>query len=104
MKEGVIDCALVMILLTPPEYRRSKLGKIILCPHPCSSTSPSGARFGHSLEPGGPQTVGVEALHASTGSGQVWAGMGHLLISCGSCHDELRSTTFYEPPRDIRYR
>jgi len=24
--------------------------------------------------------------------------MGHLLISCGSCHDELRRTTFYEPP------
>ena len=24
--------------------------------------------------------------------------MGHLLISCGRCHDEVRSTTFYEPP------
>ena len=30
--------------------------------------------------------------------------MGHVLISCGSCHDELRSTTFYEPPHDIRHR
>ena len=30
--------------------------------------------------------------------------MGHLLISCGSCHDELRHTTFYEPPHDIRHR
>jgi hypothetical protein len=30
--------------------------------------------------------------------------MGHLLISCGSCHDELWSTTFYEPPHDIRHR
>jgi hypothetical protein len=29
--------------------------------------------------------------------------MGHLLISCGSCHDELISTTFYEPPHDIRH-
>ncbi len=26
--------------------------------------------------------------------------MGHLLISCGSCQDELPSTTFYEPPHD----
>ena len=30
--------------------------------------------------------------------------MGHLLISCGRCHDQLRSTTFYEPPHDIRHR
>ena len=30
--------------------------------------------------------------------------MGHLLISCGSCHDELWSTTFYEPPHDITHR
>jgi hypothetical protein len=30
--------------------------------------------------------------------------MGHLVISCGSRHDELRSTTFYEPPHDIRHR
>jgi hypothetical protein len=29
--------------------------------------------------------------------------MSHVLISCGSCHDELRRTTFYEPPHDIRY-
>ena len=29
--------------------------------------------------------------------------MGHLLISCGSCHDELRGTTFYEPPYDITH-
>ena len=30
--------------------------------------------------------------------------MGYLLISCGSCHDELRRTTFYEPPHDIKHR
>jgi hypothetical protein len=30
--------------------------------------------------------------------------MGHLLISCGSFHDELRSTKFYVPPHDIRHR
>ena len=31
-------------------------------------------------------------------------GTGHLLISCGSCHDELRTKTFYEPPHDIKCR
>jgi len=30
--------------------------------------------------------------------------MGHLPIFCASCHDKLRSTTFYEPPHDIRHR
>lgn len=29
--------------------------------------------------------------------------MGHLLISYGSCRDELRTTTFYEPPHDITH-
>ena len=27
--------------------------------------------------------------------------MGHHLISCGSYHDQLHRTTFYEPPHDI---
>jgi hypothetical protein len=31
-------------------------------------------------------------------------GIGHLLICCGSWDDELRRTTFYEPPHDIRHR
>jgi hypothetical protein len=30
--------------------------------------------------------------------------MGHLLISCGRCHDQLRNTTFYESPHDIVHR
>jgi hypothetical protein len=30
--------------------------------------------------------------------------MGHLVITCGRCHHELRSTTFYEPLHDIRHR
>jgi hypothetical protein len=34
---------------------------------------------------------------------QYMPGMSHLLISCGSCHDELRTTTFYEPPHDITH-
>lgn len=30
--------------------------------------------------------------------------MGHLQISCRSCHEELESTTLYESPHDIRHR
>jgi hypothetical protein len=30
--------------------------------------------------------------------------MGHPLISCGSCHNQVRSTTFYEPLHDIMRR
>ena len=29
-------------------------------------------------------------------------GMGHLRMTCGRCHDQLRKTTFYEPPHDVR--
>jgi hypothetical protein len=30
--------------------------------------------------------------------------MGDLLISSGSCHDELQTTTFYAPPHEITHR
>jgi hypothetical protein len=43
-------------------------------------------------------------LHADAGSCRGRLGMGHLLISCSSCHDKLRRTTFYESPHDIRHR
>jgi hypothetical protein len=28
-------------------------------------------------------------------------GMGHLWVSCNTCHDPLWQTTFYQPPHDI---
>jgi hypothetical protein len=31
-------------------------------------------------------------------------GMGHLWVSCQSCHDQFWDTTFYEPPHDIGHR
>lgn len=66
---------------------------------------PEQCPFGHSLALGRPQTVGWKPCicapaREATAEGR---GMGHLLISCGSCHDELRTTTFYEPPHDIRH-
>jgi hypothetical protein len=27
-------------------------------------------------------------------------GMGHAMITCTACHDQLRQTTFYEPAHD----
>jgi hypothetical protein len=27
--------------------------------------------------------------------------MGHVWVTCRACHDQLRQTTFYEPPHDI---
>jgi hypothetical protein len=43
-------------------------------------------------------------LHASREAAAEGRGMGHLLISCGSCHNQVRSTTFYEPLHDIMRR
>lgn len=42
-----------------------------------------------------------EAAAEGQGQGQ---GLGHLLISCGSCHDELLRTKFYEPSCVVRHR
>ena len=67
---------------------------------------PEQCPFGHSLARGRPQTVGWKPCICAPAreAAEDGRGMGHLLISCGSCHDELRSTTFYEPPHDIRHR
>jgi hypothetical protein len=27
-------------------------------------------------------------------------GMGHVMVTCNACHDQLRQTTFYEPAHD----
>jgi hypothetical protein len=27
-------------------------------------------------------------------------GMGHAMVTCTACHDQLRQTTFYEPAHD----
>jgi hypothetical protein len=42
-------------------------------------------------------------LHAAREAAAEGRGMGHQPISYGSCHDDLRRTTFYKPPHDIRH-
>src|SRR5579871_1838353 len=67
---------------------------------------PSKCPYGHSVKRGMPQRVGWKpcqcaiALEAAADG----CGMGHLLIICGSCHEERQETTFYEPPHDIKHR
>jgi hypothetical protein len=29
--------------------------------------------------------------------------MGHVWVSCETCHQQLWDTAFYEPPHDIRH-
>ena len=66
---------------------------------------PEQCPFGHSLAPGRPQTVGKPCICTPAWEAAAEGrGMGHLLISCGCCHDELRSTTCYEPPHDVTHR
>ena len=31
------------------------------------------------------------------------AGMGHAMVTCTACHDQLRQTTFYEPAQDSEH-
>jgi hypothetical protein len=30
--------------------------------------------------------------------------MGHAMVTCTACHDQLRQTTFYEPAHDSGHR
>ena len=46
----------------------------------------------------------LEALHlraAAREGAERGRGMGHVWVTCRACHDQLRQTTFYEPPHDI---
>ena len=67
---------------------------------------PAQCPFGHSLALGRPQTVGWKPCICTPAreAAAEGRGMGHLMISRGTCHDELRTTTFYEPPHDITHR
>jgi hypothetical protein len=60
----------------------------------------------HGRCPGRPLTVEWEPCSCAPAREATADGrdMGHLVISCGNCHDELRSTTCYEPLHDIRHR
>jgi hypothetical protein len=65
---------------------------------------PERCPFGHSLWPGmaqaGWQPCICMAVQEGTERGR---SMGHLWMSCNTCHDQLWQTTFYQPPHDIHH-
>jgi hypothetical protein len=44
----------------------------------------------------------LEAVHLRVGreAAARGRGMGHAMVTCTACHDQLRQTTFYEPAHD----
>jgi hypothetical protein len=60
--------------------------------------------FGHQLWPGLAQVGWKPCICTAAREGaERGRGMGHLWVSCKTCHEELWSTTFYEPPHDIKH-
>ena len=62
----------------------------------------SALTFGHQLWPGMAQVgwqpcICTAALEAK----ECGQGMGHLWVSCNTCHDQFWQTMFYQPPHDI---
>jgi hypothetical protein len=69
---------------------------------PLFAHRPERCPFGHSLAKGKLQRVGWKpCICGPAGEG---CGMGHLLIVCGTCHEDRREPVFYEPPHDISHR
>jgi len=75
-------------------------------PAPLFANKPERCPYGHSLAPGMPQKISwlpciCDPAREAAERGR---GMGHVWVSCRTCHDQLRQTTFYEPPHDIGHR
>ena len=65
---------------------------------------PERCPFGHSLWPGMAQVGWQPCIcTAAREAAQRGRGMGHLWVSCNTCHDQLWQTTFYQPPHDINH-
>jgi len=66
---------------------------------------PNSCPFGHQLWPGMAQ-VGWQPCLCTPAQEQDkrGRGMGHLWVACNACRDQLRRTTFFQPPHDINYR
>ena len=57
--------------------------------------------FGHQLRPRMVQMSWKPCICAPTRDAAARGlGMGHALVTCTACHDQLRQTTFYEPAHD----
>jgi len=77
---------------------------IIFVPVSIFEHKPQFCPFGHRLWPGGAQVSWKPCICAAAREGaERGRGMGHVWVTCRTCHDQLRQTTFYEPPHDIRH-
>jgi hypothetical protein len=64
---------------------------------------PQRCPFGHSLWPGLARVGWKPCICAPAREGaERGRGMGHVWVSCQTCHAALWDATFYEPPHDIR--
>jgi hypothetical protein len=65
--------------------------------------------FGHRLWPGMARVswqpcVCAPAREAAAGEkAGLGRGLGHVGVSCETCHQQFWDTTFYEPPHDVRH-
>jgi hypothetical protein len=75
-------------------------------PVPLFASRPDICPFGHSLARGMPQQVGWKPCICGPAreAAEEGRGMGHLMITCGTCHQDRRESVFYEPPHDIAHR
>jgi hypothetical protein len=76
--------------------------------HPVSVSifehKPEHCPFGHQLWPGLARVSWQPCLCAAARErAELGRGMGHVWVSCETCHEHLRDTTFYEPPHDVRH-
>ena len=77
---------------------------IVFVPVSIFEHKPQFCPFGHRLWPGGAQVSWKPCICAAAREGaERGRGMGHVWVTCRACHDQLRQTTFYEPPHDIRH-
>lgn len=65
---------------------------------------PERCLFGHLLWPGTAQVGWKPCICAAAREAdERGRGMGHLMVSCNTCHDQLWQTRFYQPPHDINH-
>jgi hypothetical protein len=78
---------------------------IIYMPVSLFEHRPDRCPFGHSVAPGMPQRVGWMPCICTPAreAAERGRGMGHLWVSCDTCHLECWQTMFYEPPHDVRH-
>jgi hypothetical protein len=83
----------------------AKPGMITYMPVSLFEHRPEQCPFGHSVAPGMPQRIGWMPCICAPAreAAERDRGMGHLWISCDTCHAEQWETMFYEPPHDIRH-